>query len=402
MNAYFFKTFLLPLFTILIVVCIGCKKEDRLDHFDSNLNAPAQVTDVKINPIAGGAIITYTLPKDPALAYVKAIYEIRDGVVREAKSSIYTDTLRLVGYGDTSSHEVKIVSVGKNEKESEPVVLRVSPKAPPVLEIFKSLIVEPTFGGVRVNFENEFKADVAIMVMVDTTGHNTWSSATTYYTSALKGGFSARGFDTLEKKFAVIIRDRWNNKSDTLLKNIKPIFETRIPTNTWSVLILPTDQTEIAENYVLTNLWDGDGTTANLGGIYASSNASKLPQWFTIDFGKKVLMSRFNEHQEGYNHLYTASAVKKFELWGSNDPDKDGGWVNWQLLGTFESFKPSGLPLGQRTDEDANYGHTNGEEFEFVDPPPAVRYIRFKTLETYASSGQVVINELRVFGQFAE
>lgn len=377
----------------------SCVKEDRLDYMDADAPAPIQVSGIQVIPEAGGAMITYTLPKDPNLSYVKAVYEIRPNVFREAKSSIYTDTVKLVGFGDTLQHEVKLYSVGRNEKASEPLIVTVSPHTPPIKSIFKSLSMYETFGGVRVEFENEHKADVAIMLMVDTTGQNTWAPATTYYTSALKGAFSARGYDTLQRRFAVVVRDRWNNKSDTLLKSLTPIFETRIPTNTWSVLVLPTDQTEIAENYLLTNLWDGDGTTANLGRLYASSNASKLPQWFTIDFGKKVLMSRFNEHMERYNHLYTASALKKFEIWGSNNPDPDGGWNNWQLLGTFESFKPSGLPLGQVTDEDINYGNVNGEEFEFETPPPAVRYIRFKTLETYASSGQVVIQELRIFGK---
>jgi len=37
----------------------------------------------------------------------------------------YTDTLALVGFGDTLSHDVKIYSVGKNEKESGPLSVNV-------------------------------------------------------------------------------------------------------------------------------------------------------------------------------------------------------------------------------------------------------------------------------------
>lgn len=393
------------LYPLLVIFAIAgwqsCKREDRLDHFDFNAPAPQQVSNIKVIPEAGGATILYQVPKDQNLAYVKAVYEIQKGVFREAKASIYTDTLKLVGFGDTSAHEVKIYSIGKNEKASEALSVMVSPKIPPVISAFKSIDMVATFGGVRVTFENKDRADLAVVLMVDTTGMNTWASATTYYSSAISGIFAARGYDTLEKRFAIFIRDRWNNRSDTLIQKIKPLYEMRIPKATWNVLELPTDQKEIAENYVLRNLWDG-GDKGGLGSIYASSNASKLPQWFTIDLGKRVLISRFNEHQEAWNHLYSGSAVKRFEVWGSNNPDTDGGWKNWQLLGTFESYKPSGLPLGQVTDEDRNYANATGESFEFVVPPPAVRYLRWKTLETYASPGQVVIQELDLYGKIQD
>ncbi len=44
---------------------------------------------------------TYDLPKDPNLSYIKAVYEAQPGVFNETKSSYYTDTLALAGYGDT-------------------------------------------------------------------------------------------------------------------------------------------------------------------------------------------------------------------------------------------------------------------------------------------------------------
>ncbi|HTN37305.1 MAG TPA: DUF5000 domain-containing lipoprotein, partial [Arachidicoccus sp.] len=120
---------------------------------------------------------------------------------------------------------------------------------------------------------------------------------------------------------------------------------------------------------------------------------------FSIDLGMKVSFSRIVEHQVPHDHLYAGSAVKKFELWASNNPSPDGNWNTWDSLGTFSSFKPSGLPNGQFTDEDKNYASFIGEDFEFTSVLPAYRYIRWKTLETYGSTGQVVIAELDVFGQ---
>lgn len=376
---------------------VGCSKQGRIDHITDDASVPAQVSDVHVEEVPGGAVITYRLPQDPSLAYVKAVYETQSGMVREAKASYYTDTLRLDGFGDTLAHAVNIYSVGKNEKASEPLTISVVPLTPPVFSVFDSLDLSPTFGGVQVSFRNASQADLAIEVMLDTTGLGTWSPVTTFYTGALEGSFSARGFEATEKKFAVYVRDRWNNKSDTLIKTLTPIYEEQIPKNTWQSLHLPTDTWIPAESYVLEHLWDG--VINGYAGIFASSNATTLPQWFTIDLGQKVIISRVVEHQQETSHLYAGSAVKTFELYGSNDPDPDGGWANWQLLGTFHSFKPSGLPMGSITAEDKNYGWFLGEDFAFDHLLPPVRYIRWKSLETYGSSGQVVIAELDIWGQ---
>lgn len=389
---YFFAALLIG------ILWYSCKKEGRIDHLDINAPAPAQISDVKVEATPGGAILTYKIPKDPNISYVKAVYDIQPGVFREAKSSIYSDTLALVGYGDTLSHEVKIYSVGKNEKVSEAISISISPLSPPVKTVFQNLELIASFGGVRVLFKNTLQANLAIVLMVDSTGQNIWTPVTTFYTGALEGGFSARGFKSKESKFAVFIRDRWNNKSDTLIKLLTPLYEEVIPKTNFKAVHLPTDTYLPAATYVLENAWDG--RSDNFQYIFASSNASTLPQWFTMDLGQKVVLSRFKEHQfVSVSHLYYGSAVKTFEVWGSNSPDLDGGWTQWQKFGTFHSFKPSGLPLGKTTIEDVNYAYVNGEDFDFVDVVPAVRYLRFKTLETYSSSGQVIYAELDFWGK---
>lgn len=387
---------------LLVTYWYSCKKTGRIDYYNSDAAAPAQVTDVKIASTPGGAILTYEIPSDPNFSYAEAEYEIQPGVIRQAKASYYMDTLQLVGFGDTLSHVVKIYSVGKNEKKSEPISVTVSPLIPPVQESFKTLSLVGTFGGVQVGFENESKANLAIMVMVDTTGLGTWSTIETFYTGAAEGSFSLRGFDTTEQSFAVYIRDRWGNKSDTLIKQITPLFEEEIPKNTWAAVHLPSDTYQPAESYVLEHLWDNN--IQGYPAIFASTNSSILPQWFTIDLGVKVVISRIVEHQaqSGTSHFYQGSAPKEIQIWGSNSPNTDGSWESWDSLGTFESFKPSGLPMGQTNSEDDNYGWLNGENFEFNQVLPAYRYIRWKTLETYGSSGQVVISEIDVWGRIEQ
>jgi hypothetical protein len=392
---YFFAALLMT------VLWYSCKKADRIDHIDRNAPAPAQISDVKVEAKPGGAILTYKIPKDSNLSYVKAVYEIQPGVFREAKSSIYMDTLVLVGYGDTLTHEVKLYSVGKNEKASESVSITIKPLTPSIISVFETLDFKATFGGVNVGFKNSSQANLAIVVIVDTSGQNTWAPVTTFYTGAKVGNFSARGYDSIKMKFGVYIRDRWNNKSDTLIKSLTPLYEQLINSASFRAVHLPTDSWEAAEPsvYALEYLWDGVWNNSYLNS-FASLGSSISPTWFTIDFGKKVSLSRLKEYQmNSQPHIYGGAAVESFEIWGSNDPDADGGWTHWELFEKFNSFKPSGLPMGQVTAEDVNYAAASGEDFNFTVSPPPVRYIRFKTLKTYGSSGQIFICELRFWGQ---
>lgn len=384
--------------TICCLLAIaGCKETGRLDHLDMDAPAPGQISNVKVKPLPGGAMLTYDIPQDDHLSYVLAVYEIQPGVVRQAKSSVYTDTLRLDGFGDVSSRTVQLYSVGKNEKRSAPVELQFEPLTPPVQTVFQSMVVSESFGGLNIRFQNETSANLVVYVMVDTTGSGAWAPANTYFTQAKEGRLSLRGYESVERKFAVYIQDRWNNKSDTLVKSLVPLFEQEIPKSNWKNMKLPGDTWQQADGYVIEQLWNGQ---INWSG-FASTNTSTQPQHFTIDLGQQVTMSRLKIFQflDGHEHFYNGSALKKFEIYGSSSPDPDGDWDGWTLLGTFESYKPSGLPRGQVSNEDIQYGGVDGEDFEFETTPPSIRYLRLRTLESYSSFGQVTIGELTLFGR---
>ena len=372
----------------------SCNEEGNIYYFDSYTPAPEQVSDLQVVNTPGGAIITYKIPKDNKLSYVKAVYEIQPGVFREAKSSFYKDTLALVGFGDTLSHQVKIYSVGRNEKASTPLSVKVKPLIPPVKSVFETLTVEATFGGINIKFNNESRADLATFVMMmDTTGQHSWIPLTTYYNAVQNGDFSFRGLNPEERDFAVCIRDRWNNKSDTLIKTLIPLYEELVSKNNWKALHLTGDfWKELDKNAKIENLWND-----KLGDIFATIDFQSLPQWFTIDLNQPVLLSRMKLFQR-VSYPYSNNWVKAFEIWGTNNYDSDGGWKNWELLGKFDSRIPSGSVWPNYTDDDMEYQKA-GEDFTFPQPSPAVRYIRVKVMDTYGGTGQYTIGELTFWGQ---
>jgi len=401
------KRIYITILSLVVLFWQSCEEEGRLDHIDFNAPAPQQVSQVSVKNTPGGAIIKYQLPDDEKLLYVKAEYEIRPGVIRECKASYYADSLTLDGFGKSSTYDVKVYSVGRNEKTSDPLTVQVNPQTAPVFLAAKGL--NSAFGGVRVSFENEYETNLAIVLMTDTVGQGYWSTLQTFYTSASKGTFSYRGLDTIPGQYAVYLRDRWNNLSDTLEQTVKPMYEEFIPKKTYKEVHLPTDTYEPIEGrvqYAVKSAWDGIINDPNT--MLATQSSSPIPQWFTIQLGVTIIPSRLKVfHRAGEGWI--RGNVKKFELYGSMNPNPDGSWdSSWIPLGKFEAIPPSGGTGSSITQADKDYATMEGIDFdieinEFApDPFVPIRYIRFKTTETCDGptvSGSVWINELSFWGQ---
>lgn len=385
----------------LVFMGLACKRQDMILQIDGNAPAPGPVTDIHVENTFGGANLTYKLPADTNLLYVEAEYDIQPGITRKAKASLYQDTLMLDGFGDTLIHTVQLYAVGRNKKTSDGVTVSVHPRTPPVVSVFETLTLEATFSGAVVTFKNPSQAPLALVLMSDSTGLGDWAVATTDYTQASEGSFSVRGFDTLNTKFAVFVRDRWNNKSDTLLKTLKPLYEKKLDKSKFKEVDLPTDD-------YLGHSWGGisprsmyflwNDQWANGSDVFHTKTGDpRMPQWFTFDLGVRAKLSRFKlYHRDSGDGLYVGGDPEEYEIYGSNDPNPDGSWDNWTILGHFTSIKPSGP--GPVTAEDTQFAGIDGEDFVFDASVPPVRYLRFKTLKTWGDFQYIFISELTFWG----
>jgi hypothetical protein len=160
----------------------------------------------------------------------------------------------------------------------------------------------------------------------------------------------------------------------------------------FQTLKLPTD---IGSEYgwELRYLWDGKKEESQGAGFH--TGGSGMPQWFTIDLGAPTSLNSFRVWQRT-SALYDVGNIKRFEVWGSNDPDSDGSWGSWTLMSTFDSFKPSGQPRGQNSSADVAFAAA-GEQFAFPAGTPEVRYVRFKVLETWGAQGYMHLMELSFY-----
>lgn len=382
---------------IVVLLFLGCQQNERGIPVSKTDVIPDPVSNVQVESLPGGAKISYSLPEGDDILYVMAQYSLRDSANIERKSSYYNNSITIQGFPDTKTYNIKLFSVSPGGKKSDPVDVKITPLTPPITTVFRSLVMQPTFGGVDVSFLNESKADVKITVLTpDSLGDLT--TADIHYTQIDSGDFSVRGYDSVERKFGVFVRDRWNNYSDTLFENIKPFYEEELDKNNFQEVHLGTDTYEaFCCGWVMSNLWDG---ITNVGSpVFHTKASGGMPQWFTFDLGERAKLSRFKIYSRntgGNDGAYYAADPKVWEIWGSNDPNPDGSWESWTFLGRFTSIKPSGQATP--TAEDIQYACVDGQNFNFAADIPAVRYLRFKTLQTWGGATRIYIAELTFWG----
>lgn len=379
-------------FTLMFISC----QEEKHAPFEKSTWVPDPVSNVVVENLNGAAKITYDVTMHPELMYVTAEFETQ-GKKRNAKATYFNNSLMVEGFGDTEPHEVKLYAVSRSEVFSEPVVVTIKPLTPPATLAFQSLDIIDDFGGAWATYSNPAKADLGITIMhKDNAG--AWIIDEVLYTEKELGGLAARGLESKPTVFGVFVQDRWGNYTDTLVKTLTPLYEKLIP-KPFRAVVLPTDNTtSYNANNKIEKLWDGIVGSQN---IYYTAVNSGIPTWFTFDLGVTTQLSRFLYQQRNDAAIvrWSQGNPRFFEVWGrATTPDADGSWNGWTKLMDVESVKPSGLPVGENSDEDLALMY-KGEDFNFPKGTPKVRYIRIKVNETWNKTTFMHIGELTFWGQ---
>lgn len=391
----YFKISLLAISTALVVY--ACAKVDLNSPLTPSQGAPGVVTNVKVKNDSAKAILTYTLPNAADIAYVKAVYSLTEGRTREVKASVYDNNLVLDGFGDTLNHEVKVYAVNKAEVASEPVLVTVKPLENPIWGVFRAMKVLPDFAGIRVITRNPARYNLAIEILKDSLGQ--WFPYNGIYTATDSINSAVRGMDTLPKKLAFFVRDRFLNRTDTLFSTLTPFYETALPKGLYREYTLPGDAPSAWASNRVSNLWDG--YTELWPYVNITTDQGK-PSVITFDIGKLSQISRivtwdYPEYLNSGRGFFYGGNPRLFEIWASPNPPLDGSWSNWTLMATCEEVKPSGLPYGQLTNEDRTFGFA-GYNWDLRADVSKMRYIRIKVNQNWAGSYFMALGEVQLYG----
>ncbi|PWG78201.1 DUF5000 domain-containing lipoprotein [Pararcticibacter amylolyticus] len=412
------RTYFLLLLLVLNLAVQSCS-DDQFSSLTKGGGAPGPVRDVRVENLPGAVKLSYVLPADENLLYVKAVYRLKSGEV-ESKASYLTDNITLEGFGDESEREVTLYAVSRSEKESAPVTVTIKPLTAPVFTVYQSLTAQETFGGIVVNFENtsadtkRVNSNMVIGVLTWDDSLGEWKQIDTHYSGLAKDQFAVRGLESRPYKFGIFIRDRWDNHSDTLKTTLKPVYEEEISKARWRDVrglypvpqtgVLPVSGNHMVEAvdystaYPIKNLWDG-----NVSNFFHTKTSFELPVWIPFDLGEPVKLSRYKIWQRPVSGIYFSHGnPHEWEIWGTNTPQDPASWVQ---LAHEIMVKPSGLPVGQNSADDRTVAAA-GMEYDFRPDAPPVRYLAWKHIDNWASIqgeyGFLHMNELSLWGQLGQ
>lgn len=382
------------IFNILLGLMIVSCTEPFMGQTATDDVAPGPIKNARVTNLEGSAYITYDLPEDEDLLYVKARYQRNKDVIAENKASVYTDTLRIVGLGDTLTREVEVVAVDRSGNISEPVYVTIHPLTPPIEKVFKSLTVAPALSGIQLNWNNEQSLNLAISVIK--WDKKEYIPVETIYSSRPEGSYGVRKQKAKETLFGIFMRDKWLNYTDTVFVTVTPFYEERV-----EGLAMYTMQGDAKSEWADFGfkpeyLFDDSRTD---GGFHTTNSSGKLPHRITFKSEKAYQLRRFKIFQRSEeNYPYNNANPQIYELWGTNEtPNPDGSYDGWTCVGTFESVKPSGLPIGQLSSEDRETAAL-GEEHLLPNDIGYYKYWRLKVTKSWASNDSFHIKRIELYG----
>lgn len=386
--------FIIFLGAIITLFLLQSCNDDENSPINKDSKAPGQVFNVEVENMPGAALLTYSLPSDDDLLYVIAEYTNKQGKVFDFRASYYTNQIKVEGFGDTDEYTANLYAVDRSENRSAPLAVKINPLEPQVQLTAKSLKVQADFGGMSFTYKNETKADLSfIVITTDVDGGK--MVAETFYTSRDSTKFAVRGYAAEPRLFGIVVRDRWENLSDTLYQNLTPIYEVKLNKSLFRPKVFPNDAAATHWDGSLEYMWND---VVNDKAAHTGNDASTTPKHISFDLGVEAKLSRFNlKTIPDDKHWFNDVTPRFYEIWGSLDPDPSGSFDSWTKLVSVENVKPSGLSVGNITEDDRAVGR-NGDDADIPIEMPKVRYLRIVCTKNWSGNTNMCISEITVWG----
>ena len=388
---------------ILISLAFNCSNDD--DTGDTTPPGVLKVTE--IIPTNGGGIITYDLPNDEDISYVKAVYTNSLGNEVSKVSSKYNNTIEIFGLNQTTPVDVKLSVFDESNNESSKVPVSFTPLESFIFLVQESISVNADFGGVNINWENIEEKTVFVYVHI-----NDGNSEEVRILSSKKmnENIFVGGLDAIPYEISTKVEDFNGNITSIESKgNYTPIFEEVIAKDSWSLIANLSINGNAYEGETV-NFWDNviDTVETDADNSYFIINrddnggALNFPMDIVIDLNKNVQVRRFKVWQRAFwyqgptpvqPYYYQSENLKTFDLYSSNDKN------TWNLLGQFDiGFGDSngdgtGSILSEKIDE-----ATNGHDFILDAVSEPFRYLKFSITSNYGSTRFCHGSEITLYG----
>ncbi len=401
------KQFNLYILFLLIFAFLSQCRETPIGQTPIEKGKPGPVTITNVEPIAGGAIITYSLPSDRDLLYVRAEY-LRNQKIATTLSSSHVNSIRIEGLPPfTNNVEVSLSAVDNSENESDPIKITAKPLESPLISILNSFNPKADFGGFSANWTNETNTEVGITVLYDSLSLGVFKESMTIYSKKSADSILFEPFKDIKASFKIYLTDKWGNQSPMKIFELTPYYETRLNGSSFRLVDIVRDLSRpLNGGFSMNNLFDGNLSSTF---ITPAQPDKKFPITLTFDMGKKVKLSKHKLWQ-WMVFPFASSNLKEWEIWGTDRIDEsknydttywsnevNAAWKNdWKRMGIYKMFKPSGYeaPVSAEDITIASEGFLG----KFNASNPSVRYVRIVGTNTMTDTPQWVISEFALWG----
>ena len=403
--------------TICLAIFYSCNSNDINDEAP----APMQVSNPTYEKTRGGAIISYSLPEDKNLLFVKAQYTNSQGKDVFKVSSRYNNQIEIDGFNDLNEHVISLYSVGTNGRESKATLITIIADTSYIHSVQNSLSIEATLGGVQVKWSNP--TDKVVYVYLN------YSDGTNEYQKIIASkenevNKAIKGLEAIPYHFTAMAEDVDNNRTGFADKGLfTPKPEMKINKALWELV---KDKSCNGDEYEgkMVNFWDDviDTNTnssdnsyflihrnKNGGSLLFLSDKETKPLMIVIDMKKSIIMSRLVIWQRAYNYheddgganqeyaYYSNDNLRSFHVFGANNLSEitpQNVWANPLMI----------CDIGDPRDEEGNVPTAkiqeakDGHEFMLPELSTPFRYLVLGLTATYGSETQICSSEITIYG----
>ena len=372
------------------------------DHEDLETSPPGILSNVSVTPTNGGGIISYTLPSDDDILYIKAVYINSQGAEVFRVSSKHNTSVEITGLSQLTPVKVKLFVVDVNENISETVAIDFTPLESFIFLVQESIQITPDLGGVKITWENIASKTVFVYVHIL---EGADENIRILSSNNAQESIFIRGLAPSEISISTKIEDFDGNITELEEKGTyTPLFEEKIDKSTWTLVSGQSINGNAYEGKTV-NFWDDEVDTVETDADNSyfiatrDNNGGSLnfPLDIVIDLNKNVKIQRFIVWQRAYwyqgggvTYHYQEENIKSFNLYASSDAQ------TWSLLGEFDIGDPrngAGEIPGTAFQE-----AIDGHEFSLENTSEVFRYLKFQITSNYGSTQITVGSEITLFG----
>jgi len=382
---------------IIIITIFSCSKDEEVDTAP-----PGAVSNISVVPTNGGGIISYSLPTDDDISYVRAEYVNSQGEDVFRVSSKYNSSVEVNGLNQTTPIQVRLYVIDENENISEALEIEFIPLESFIFLVQQSIEITPDLGGVKITWENIASKTVFVYVHILNGNDETIRILSS---NNNEESLFIRGLEAVELSFSTKVEDFDGNTTELqLVGNYTPLFEEKIEKDTWTLISSQSFNGDAYEGRTV-NFWDDivDTVETDSDNSYfiatRDNNGGSLnfPLDIVIDLNKNVKIKRFKLWQRAYwyqgggvTYHYQEENIKSFNLYASNDSQ------SWELLGQFD--------IGDPRDSAGNIPTTafqeaiDGHDFSLDNTSEQFRYLKISFTSSYGSTQILVGSEITLYG----